>query len=107
MHARMCEVDAEGSARLLEQRSNEFILQTKREHPHYNLSGLGSCRKWQSFEVAAISRRSSLHFALIYGSHRCHAVVLEGRISVLGGGGGVAELSRTIFGRTSWLRVWR
>ena len=46
-----------------------------------------------------------LHLAPIHGSHRCHAVVLVGRISALGGGGGVAELSRTIFGRTSWLQV--
>jgi hypothetical protein len=73
-------------------------LRTKQEHPHFNLSGLGSCRKWQSFGVAAVSRGSGLHLAPIHGSHRCHAVVLEGRISVLGDGGGVVELSRTIFG---------
>jgi hypothetical protein len=35
-----------------------------------------------------------------HGSHRCHAVVLEGRISVLGDGGGEVQLSRTIFGHT-------
>src|ERR1700733_3023747 len=29
----------------------------------------------------------------------------KGRISVLGGDGGAVELSRTIFGRTSWLPV--
>jgi len=105
----MCEVDPESSTRLLEQRPNESLLQTKREHPHYNLSGLGSYQKWQGFDVAAVSSGSSLHLAPIHGSHwhRCQAVVLEGRISILGDGGGVAELSRTIFGRTSWLQVWR
>jgi hypothetical protein len=56
--------------------------------------------------VAAVSSGSSLHLAPIHGSHslRCHAVVLQGRIRVLGDGGGEAELSRTsveIAGRNS------
>jgi hypothetical protein len=32
-HARKCEVGVESSARLLEQRPNESLLQTKRAHP--------------------------------------------------------------------------
>lgn len=38
-------------------------------------------------------------------SHRGHAVVLEGQIDVLGDSGGKTELSRFVFGRTSWLQV--
>lgn len=51
--------------------------------------------------MAAVSGGSRLHLAPIRG-HRCHAVVLEGRIGVFGDGSGEAELSRTIFGHTSW-----
>jgi hypothetical protein len=61
----------------------------------------GKGLKWR---LSAVDRVYTLRPS---GSHRGHAVVLEGRIDVLGDGSGKTELSRIIFGRTSWLQVLR
>ena len=99
----MCEVYAEGGARLLEQRPNESLLQ--RQNGNVLIT---TCLVLARVENGKdLKRRSSVAngvYTVIPCAHprqqRCHAVVLEGRISVLGDGGGEAELSRTIFGHT-------
>lgn len=71
---------------------------------------LGSCRKWQSFEVApavsvsAVDRVYTLRPYVATGVTRLSWKVES---VYLVDGSGEAELSRTIFGHTSWLQVWR
>jgi hypothetical protein len=80
------------------------------EHPRYHMSGLGSCRKWQSFELApavsvsAVDRVYTLRPFVATGVTRLSWKVES---VYLVDGSGEAELSRTIFGHTSWLQVWR